>query len=238
LTLREDTLLFRVPLVAPGEIRSATQPPGDEPEDFEGDMPEDMIDLTIDLDIGMHYRELDPAEAYDASTSPRITFMVSERKCEEPESSLPHAVGFQIRDPREFDEWGPYRGVEANVEELEPTQGVPDFEWVLGKGVRPGYLPDDRGDLGAIEFLRAQGDGRKSPVARNFAQIPERFQITLKPNAWWGRCASAVDGGHTISVAPFFSSIDVSAGLHLDIYARKPGKNYYEIRYIEVRIHS
>jgi len=101
---------------------------------------------------------------------------------------------------------------------------------------RPCYLPDDRGDFGALERLGSD-QAAIQPVRREAKDIPERFEITLKPNAWWGRCASSVSGGHSVSVAPFFSSLDVNRGLFLDIYGRKPGKNFYEIKYVEVSIY-
>jgi len=106
-----------------------------------------------------------------------------------------------------------------------------------GKG-RPAYIPDDRGELAALERLGPDQSFRAPANARREAKdIPERFEITLKPNAWWGRCATSVAGGHTVSVAPFFNSLDVNRGLYLDIYGRKPKKNFYEIKFIEVSIY-
>lgn len=238
-TEAEDILCFRVPLVNELEVVSASAPSGDEPTDFEDEMPEDMTDVTIDLKVGVRYREHNPAESYKRETSPRITFMIAEHKCADPApadaTTFPHAVGFQIRDPREFVEWGPYRGVESKVLEHD-VKADPDFEGVLKTVGRVGYLPDDRGDLGAIEYLHEESQAVKSPIARTPAQIPEVIEMTLKPNAYWGRCASSVAGGHSISVAPFFNSVDISAGLYLDVYFRKPGRNYYEIMFVEVRI--
>lgn len=235
--LPHDSLLFRVPLIKEGDIKSSLTPDSDDPEDFEAPPPLDLIDLTIDVNVGLRWRQSDQAEAYDAGKAPRLTFLVAEMKCED-EDGIPHGMGFQIRDPREFHGWGPYRGVEARVVATEPRPGEANVTGTLDANSRPAYLPDDRGDLGAIEFLGPDGDaGKPRPVDRGPAEIPERIEMTLKPNAWWGRCASSVQGGHSVSVAPFFSSLDVSAGLYLDVYGRKPGKSFYEIRYVEVAIH-
>lgn len=247
LTFTQDDILLRIPLLTPGQIKSSLIPTDDEPPDHDSDPPEDLIDLTIHINVGMRFNVVEKAEPKSPEDCCRISFMIAEYDC--PADSDPHAIGFQIRDPSEFNEWGPYRGIEARVTR---DAGAP-------LNNRPvSYIPDDRGDLGALEYLNPSSDEELEKAAIRDAErealgqakdktpepprlerkdIPERFEITLKPNAWWGRCASSVEGGHSVSVAPYFGSVDVSEGLYLDVYGRKPGKNFYEIKYIEISIY-
>jgi len=228
--LTADELLFRIPLVKPDVLKSELPVDPSDPPDFGRDPPEDLLDVTIHVNVGMRYTEVEAAEAYDPKTSLRITFMIVEQGPGDEEGGFPRGMGFQIRDPREFEAFGPYRGVEGRLDDGAGGN-------LGGKG-RPAYIPDDRGELAALERLGPDQSFRAPANARREAKdIPERFEITLKPNAWWGRCATSVAGGHTVSVAPFFNSLDVNRGLYLDIYGRKPKKNFYEIKFIEVSIY-
>ncbi len=129
-------------------------------------------------------------------------------------SDTENAIGFETRDPSDYKTLGPYRGVEGKYTQ----RGLHE----------PLFHPRNEANttLPALE-----------PVQR--ARWPQLFRIllVLEPSAFWGRCYSDIDGGHSISIEYNLRSFDITKGLKFVLF-RGEFNELYHINYFDVAIET
>ena len=145
-------------------------------------------------------------------------------------SDTENAVGIEVRPTKDYLMLGPYRGIEGRCD--------PDQLSHIA------YIPDETGGYGALEYLLADKDEWDIKTF-DTTKVPESFQITLKPKAAWARCYSAVEGGHTASVGPYFRAINPARWNasnpneipFLEVYTKGNLPNYF-LQYLEVTVYK
>ena len=129
-------------------------------------------------------------------------------------SDTESAMGFETRDPSDYNTLGPYRGVEGRYTQ----RGLHE----------PLFHPRNEANtsLPALE-----------PVQK--PRWPQLFRIILviEPAAFWGRCYSDIDGGHSISIEYNLRSFDLTKGLKFVLF-RGEFNELYHINYFDVAVET
>ncbi len=174
-------------------------------------------DFSVEINVGIKQNTAFPSTSDDG----QICVVLSDTE---------NAIGIEVRPTKDYLMLGPYRGIEGrcNPDQLSHIA----------------YIPDESGGFEALEYLLADKDEWNIQTF-DTTKVPEAFQITLKPKAAWARCYSAVEGGHTASVGPYFRSINPakqSAGNpneipFLEVYSKGNIPNYF-LQYLEVTVYK
>ena len=137
-------------------------------------------DITVRMLIGVALPD-------SGSKRDSMSFMISDGN---------RAIGFQLRDPPQYYQEGPYIGIEG-----EPGRTLTDVS------------------------LKSPPEGTKYWYYYSSRKNPDQFEMVFKPREYWGSAFCCVDQGHKYCTF-YDRDLDISKGLSLETYREDPNDTY------------